>query len=446
MSKKQQIILLHGSNEFNQTSAITQGELVVEHGSGVDKVKIHTLDNNGALATFVTESVINAIKEDLEGKIESIGSELTGNTNELTEAIASALTEAKAYTDELKNGQVATNTQAIADEASRAESAETALNTAIEAEVSRATSAETALTEAIATALTEAKEYTDELKNGQVKTNTQAIADEVSRATSAETELNTAIEELESDLNAHKTNTDVHIQDGERAKWDSAATAIETFMESAAISGDVVDTLVEIQKYITDDTSAADKMVKDIASNTQAIEAEVSRATSAETALTEAIATALTEAKAYTDELKNGQVKTNTQAIADEASRAESAETALNTAIEAEVSRATSAETALTEAIATALTESKAYTDELKNGQVKANTQAIADEVSRATSAETAMNTVIEDHESRLDTIEAGYVNAVEVTNAEANKIAASIASNKLTLNFNAMVIDGGEY
>ena len=61
--KKQQIILLHGSNEFTQEKAaelnLVKGELVIEHGDGY--AKLHTQDNKSNLATFIDEKAINAI-------------------------------------------------------------------------------------------------------------------------------------------------------------------------------------------------------------------------------------------------------------------------------------------------------------------------------------------------------------------------------------------------
>lgn len=57
---------------------------------------------------------------------------------------------------------------------------------------------------------------------------------------------------------------------------DERLIEVETFFkttEGETIS-DALDTLVEIQKYITDEGAAADEMVKDIAANTKAIEDE----------------------------------------------------------------------------------------------------------------------------------------------------------------------------
>lgn len=46
---------------------------------------------------------------------------------------------------------------------------------------------------------------------------------------------------------------------------DSASEKINTFLQSAEIGDEVIDTLKEIQTYINTDTTAADKMIKDIA-------------------------------------------------------------------------------------------------------------------------------------------------------------------------------------
>lgn len=60
--KRQQVILLHGSEAFNlekaQAKGLVKGELVVEHGE--NGVKLHTLDKDSKLATFINEAAINA--------------------------------------------------------------------------------------------------------------------------------------------------------------------------------------------------------------------------------------------------------------------------------------------------------------------------------------------------------------------------------------------------
>ena len=68
---------------------------------------------------------------------------------------------------------------------------------------------------------------------------------------------------------------------------------VDTFLAAADIGGAAVDTLKEIQDYISTDGAAADQMVKDIAANKKAIEDEAATARAAEAAN----ATAASEAK-----------------------------------------------------------------------------------------------------------------------------------------------------
>lgn len=73
---------------------------------------------------------------------------------------------------------------------------------------------------------------------------------------------------------------------------DDRLVEVETFFKTAEgeTLSDALDTLVEIQKYITDEGAAADEMVKDIEANTTAITAEKERAEAAEATLTSEVA------------------------------------------------------------------------------------------------------------------------------------------------------------
>ena len=141
--KRQPIILLHGNGEFTLSKAeelgLNKGELVVEHGSGVENVKLHTLtsdaDNNGVLATFVTEAVLNAGVDKLEKALES----------------------EEAAREAADNAEAAARLKADEDEAAAREAADTKLGEDIEAEKSAREAADTALTNAI-TAETAARE------------------------------------------------------------------------------------------------------------------------------------------------------------------------------------------------------------------------------------------------------------------------------------------------
>ena len=129
-------------------------------------------------------------------------------------------------------------------------------------------------------------------------------------------------------LKADKTALEAEVAraTGAEGALDTRVTKVETFFATAEgeTLDTALDTLVEIQKYITGEGTEADQMVKDIAANKKAIEDEVARATGVEGGFETRIAALegidheqiLTDANAYTDELANGAVKANTEAIA----------------------------------------------------------------------------------------------------------------------------------
>ena len=73
------------------------------------------------------------------------------------------------------------------------------------------------------------------------------------------------IKHLQTFTTAHTSDNKIHITDAERAAWNKAKSDIDVFL-TGNTSNNVVDTLKEIQDYITNDGAAADEMVKNIAS------------------------------------------------------------------------------------------------------------------------------------------------------------------------------------
>ena len=65
-------------------------------------------------------------------------------------------------------------------------------------------------------------------------------------------------------LTTHTGNTTVHITADERTNWNNTKSRLDTFLSGATLSGNVIDTLTEIQNYITGDTADAAKIVADI--------------------------------------------------------------------------------------------------------------------------------------------------------------------------------------
>lgn len=156
-----------------------------------------------------------------------------------------------------------------------------------------------------------------ELADGQVATNKAAIAknaEDIAANAAAiaqiqenaydDTELRGLINANESAINGIaadylKAADKTDLQDKITAEADARKAAddaldgrldkVEVFFET--VEGETLDasldTLIEIQKFITSEGEAADQMVKDIAANKTAIETEVTNRTNADTALGE---------------------------------------------------------------------------------------------------------------------------------------------------------------
>ena len=92
-----------------------------------------------------------------------------------------------------------------------------------------------------------------------------AIITPLSKSIAGSPDLVEEVSDLKTELNTHINNNNVHIQENERKRWTLAAEAIEAFKDAENIGDELIDTLKEIQDYITSDLSAADKMTKDIA-------------------------------------------------------------------------------------------------------------------------------------------------------------------------------------
>lgn len=74
-----------------------------------------------------------------------------------------------------------------------------------------------------------------------------------------------------SDLSGHIADNVKHITADERTAWNAAKSAIDTFLKDADMTTDAVDTLKELQKYMTDDASAANALVNRVGANETAI-------------------------------------------------------------------------------------------------------------------------------------------------------------------------------
>jgi hypothetical protein len=182
--------------------------------------------------------------------------------------------------------------------------------TAIAAEKTRAEAKEAELVQADIDNLAEAKKYTD---------------DEIA-------ELNVAQYAKQADLDAHTGDTVSHITADERVAWNAAEKNAKDYADGLNTA---MNTRVEALEAIDHDHANKAELDKitdgDVAKwNAAQANAEATAAgalagakTELEGKIADGDATTLGSAKAYTDELANGQVKTNTEAIATKANAAD---------------------------------------------------------------------------------------------------------------------------
>lgn len=217
---------------------------------------------------------------------------------------------------------------------------------------------------------------------------------------------------------------------------DAAQSDIDAFFAAAETGEDALDTLKELQNYLTTEGAAADQMVKDIAANKAAIEAEVTRAKAAEEANAEAIGVldgdvsdlqdqvgtgtvderieaaktaAATDAQAKADAAKDAAIEA---AAADATTKANAAEAAATSAAKIETTSQVNAaktelETYADQAEADALAAAKEYADGLAGNYASA---------AQGAKADTAVQSVTEGTENGTITVDdAGMVTQVKV-------------------------------
>ena len=115
------------------------------------------------------------------------------------------------------------------------------------------------------------------------KTIVEMIADAQTAATYDDGAIKTRIKAIEDDYLKAADKTELE------GKITTEKNRLDAFLSAAEVGDAAVDTLKEIQDYITNHGEAADKMVKDIAANKTAIEEEAKTARAAEEANTAAI-------------------------------------------------------------------------------------------------------------------------------------------------------------
>lgn len=295
------------------TSAIGKKVAALEGKVDVDSVSSAIAD---AKSEAITTAGTNTDTKVTTAKTAILGEGHTGTVKEAYELAASKATMAQV---EAKGYAVKTEVDtAVADAKKVGTDAQTAVNT-LSNKVGTIPADKT-IVQMIADAQNAAT-YNDSAVKASIKTNTDAIA----KLNSADTVEGSVAKAVKDAVAAEQTRAESKEQANATA-IDGVKSRVDAFLAAAEVGDAAVDTLKEIQTYITTHGSAADQMVKDIAANKKAVEDEATRAKTAE--------------------------GTNATAISDEATRAKAAEKANADAIAAETTRAGTAEKANADAIA----------------------------------------------------------------------------------------------
>ena len=288
--------------------------------STVNTAKADLIGDTSTEATTTDGNTIADVRRYVDAKTNGIASDkaltdltkkVTANTDSITAintslaeggAVSNAIADAKkAGTDAqtavttLETGKVKDNTDAIAainnaetgilkqakDYADGKDAAITAAQTAADNAAAAVTTLETGKVKANADAITAINTKIGEIPAD--KTVAQAIEDAKTAATYDDTKLAGRVTAIEGDYLKGADKTEV------KNEIKTERDRLDAFLSAADVGDAAVDTLKEIQDYITTHGTAADKMVKDIAANKTAIETEASTARANEQTLTNAI-------------------------------------------------------------------------------------------------------------------------------------------------------------
>lgn len=121
-----------------------------------------------------------------------------------------------------------------------------------------------------------------------IKASIKANADAITKLNGADTVEGSVAKTVKDAVAAEQKRAEGKEQANATAVAD-VKSRVDTFLAAAEVGDAAVDTLKEIQTYISTHGSAADQMVKDIAANKKAVEDEAARAKAEETKLNTAI-------------------------------------------------------------------------------------------------------------------------------------------------------------
>ncbi|MCR1026538.1 hypothetical protein NQT66_17075, partial [Cellulophaga baltica] len=310
-----------------------------------------------------------------------------------------------------ESDDITANTTAIANEVTRATTAETANTTAISNEVTRATNAETANTTAIANEVTRATDAETANANNISSNDTEIAANMTAIASLGTDKENTANKSTDGTL-VDNSDVDFPTEQAVKTYVDAQVGAVsqDDDITDATLNASSVLAIQEGTTEVTVDLSALEES-DDITANTTAIANEVTRATDAETANTNnissndtEIAANITAITALGTDKENTANKSTDGTLVDNSDVDFPTEQAVKTYVDAQVG-AVSQDDDITDATLNAsnilaiqegTTEVTVDLSALEESDdITANTTAISNEVTRATAAETANATAI---------------------------------------------------
>ena len=534
---RQVLINLHSDANTPSAEILLHGELAVMH-SNITAATIYTKTTDGQVAKFITDKAVDAkikpVADDLAAHKTAYGLKMTEleNADTANATAISAETQARVSADTAFNERMtrvenllgdgdtegsildrlgdveavaSANTAAIAEEARLRAEEDGKIYDELEAQDNRITSAQTTANQGVtdaAAALTYAKQVETDYKAADVAmdaaykaadaalmgNDTDAAGDPtIKGALKAAASAQTAAD-------AAQARADKGVADAAAAQAtaNDAKGKIDTFLANAELSEQAIDTLKEIQTYITEDGEAAADMLEAIDANAKAaaaaqksadeamdyaegvnanLEKEVLRATSAETALNAAI-TAETAARQTEDAKLLGAsgdaatavtiwgVKNAAAAAQEQADKGVADAAAAKTAAE---NAMTKAEQGVTDAAA-ALTYAKQVETDYKAADVAmdaaykaadakllgaSGNPASAATIWGAKNAAAAAQKSADDANDAVEDLEAVTVKAGEIVGVGAegkSTIVGTFKDNKLTFDFGQLVIDCGTF
>lgn len=258
------------------TSAIGKKVAALEGKVDVDSV-------SGAIDTAKTEA-INTAGTNADTKIATTKTAILGEGHTGTVKEAYELAASKATMKEVEAKGYAVKTEvdtAVAD----AKKAGTEAQTSVDALSDKVGTvpADKTIVQMIADAQ-KAATYDDSTVKASIKAN----ADAITKLNGADTVEGSVAKTVKDAVAAEQKRAEGKEQANATAVAD-VKSRVDTFLAAAEVGDAAVDTLKEIQTYISTHGSAADQMVKDIAANKKAVEDEAARAKGEETKLNTAI-------------------------------------------------------------------------------------------------------------------------------------------------------------